>query len=104
MTTDPKETRERIILFVAGKSPRSERARSNLARALAAAGLGAERASEIDLLAHPEATLEYDVYATPVLIGLTRDGTGPALYGDLSEETRLRRFLKDIFADTCEVT
>lgn len=89
---------ERIILFVTGSAPRSERARANLGKALAAAGVSPGRVEEIDLLERPDATLKYGVYATPALIRVTaRDSYCPALYGDLSEEAKLKRFITDVF-------
>lgn len=103
MNIDTRTSAERVILFVAGRSPRSERARANLSRALSGAGVQLERVEEIDLLERPEATVEYGIYATPVLIGFTRDGSAPVLYGDLSEEAKLQRFIGEIF-DEARVT
>lgn len=92
------ETAERahLILFVTGNAPRSRRARDNLARALEGLGTTA-RAHEIDLIEQPQECIRYGIFATPALLRID-DGDGePAsvLYGDLSEEQRLRRFLDD---------
>ncbi|MFP4208579.1 MAG: hypothetical protein ACLFSC_07945 [Wenzhouxiangella sp.] len=88
-----------VMLFVTGNAPRSRRARKNLASALAAMGLESVKPMEIDLLARPEKTVTYSVFATPALLCTDDHGHVRALYGDLSDEEKLREFLQDIADD-----
>ncbi|MFP4061232.1 MAG: hypothetical protein ACOC26_02395 [Halochromatium sp.] len=83
----------RLTLFVTGDAPRSQRARANLAEALAQAGLDAEATREIDLTADPAQTLVYGIFATPALLRMSETGEAEVLYGDLSERRVLERFL-----------
>ncbi len=82
-----------MILFVTGDSPRSQRARSNLARALQEAGRAADEAEEVDLLAQPEKVTEYRIFATPALLSCGEGGQPAVLYGDLSDRNMLAHFL-----------
>lgn len=94
-TADSESSVPRLILFVTGNAPRSRRARSNLANALDALGREAITPLEIDLLAHPEQTVTYSVFATPALLRTDdNDGEVSVLYGDLSDEARLLDFLR----------
>lgn len=81
-----------LILAIAGDAPRSRRARDNLKRALAALGLAIE-AREIDVMVEPEQGLAYGIFATPALLRLDGGGPPQVLYGDLSDEAHLQRFL-----------
>lgn len=90
---DTGARRRRLILFVTGDAPRSRRARTNLSRALADLGADTAGPDEIDLLAEPQKTTEYGVFATPALLHLTDNGEAAVLYGDLSDTPRLRQFL-----------
>lgn len=83
-----------LILAVAGDAPRSRRARDNLRRALEAQGTNTEP-REIDLLAEPELSLTYGIMVTPALIHVG-GGNNAVLYGDLSNETQLTRFLEGL--------
>lgn len=85
-----------LMLFVTGNAPRSVRARKNLAAALDSLDLDSVEAMEIDLLARPEQTVTYSVFATPALLRMDEDGQMQVLYGDLSEDTKLREFLRDL--------
>ena len=85
-----------LMLFVTGNAPRSVRARKNLAAALDSLGLDSVEAMEIDLLARPEKTVAYSVFATPALLRMDEGGQMQVLYGDLSEDTKLREFLRDV--------
>lgn len=99
MTTDttPNESAvPRLTLFVTGNAPRSVRARKNLAAALDALDLGSVEPLEIDLLVRPEKTVAYSVFATPALLKMDEDGQMLVLYGDLSEDTKLLEFLRDL--------
>lgn len=85
-----------LTLFVTGTAPRSQRARDNLARMLEALGRSDLGPREIDLLEQPEQGIAYSVFATPSLLKTSETGDVSVLYGDLSEEDRLRQFLSDL--------
>jgi circadian clock protein KaiB len=85
-----------VILFVTGDSPRSGRARSNLDTALQRLGVAGTSVHCIDLLTEPERINEYGIFATPALIRPRTDGDPSILYGDLSNEGELQRFLADL--------
>jgi len=85
-----------LTLFVTGNAPRSRRARANLAAALESLGKDTVSPTEIDLIEHPEQTVTYSVFATPALLKTSDDGDMSVLYGDLSEQDKLHRFLADI--------
>lgn len=84
-----------IILFVTGDSPRSNRARANLDAALQQMGETKTAICCIDLLKEPKRINEYGIFATPALIRRRERGDSSILYGDLSNERELRRFLVD---------
>lgn len=84
-----------LVLLVTGDAPRSRRARANLAAALEGAGLGEVEPREIDLIARPDQTVAWGVFATPALIKPT-GGRGSVLYGDLSDREALEHFLADL--------
>jgi circadian clock protein KaiB len=88
-----------LMLFVTGNAPRSRRARKNLAAALASLGLESIKAMEIDLIARPDQTVTYSVFATPALLRTDEGGDMRVLYGDLSEASRLHDFLRDLAED-----
>lgn len=84
------------ILFVTGDSPRSVRARSNLATALERMRVAGITVCRIDLLEQPERISEYGIFATPALVREGAHGPPSILYGDLSNEGELQRFLADL--------
>ena len=99
MTTDssPQDAHmPRLILFVTGNAPRTQRARANLSRMLEQIGRDDLAPDEIDLLQQPQEGLTYSVFATPSLLKTDDDHGGSLLYGDLSDEDRLYRFLADL--------
>lgn len=83
----------RLILFVTADSPRSRRARVNLARALQQAGLEAGAPREINLLEEPGKAVEHGIFATPALLDTVNPDNPAVIYGDLSDEAGLQRFL-----------
>lgn len=83
----------KLTLFVTGDAPRSVRARANLARVLANSGGNVEDVSEIDLLTAPQQALDHGIFASPALMITPADGEASVMYGDLSDEHRLARFL-----------
>ena len=87
-----------LTLFVTGSAPRSERARSNLSRMLARLGRSDLRPYEIDLLEQPDQGISHSVFATPSLLKTSGSGAVSVLYGDLSDDERLHRFLADLTA------
>ncbi len=96
MNTDSGGTTKRprtLILLVTGDAPRSQRARANLAEALERIGLDPAATQEIDLTADPAQTLVYGIFATPALLRTSDTGEPEVLYGDLSEQRALERFL-----------
>ncbi len=96
MNANPVSTAEsthNLTLFVAGDAPRSQRARANLAAALARLGLDPATTREIDLTADPAQTLAFGIFATPALLRIRTAGEPEVLYGDLSEGPALERFL-----------
>lgn len=86
----------KLILFVTGEAPRSQRARSNLAGALKAMGLERLQPMEVDLLEKPSETIAYSVFATPALLRTGQRGGVSVMYGDLSEPDKLYSFLGDL--------
>lgn len=89
-----------LTLFVTGTAPRSQRARANLARMLEQIGRSDIKAYEIDLIEQPDQGLTHSVFATPSLLKTGNDGSVSVLYGDLSEQDRLHRFLSDLAPET----
>jgi circadian clock protein KaiB len=85
-----------LILFVTGTAPRSQRARDNLTRMLEQIELVDIHPHEVDLLKQPEESIKHSVFATPALMKVSQNGDVAILYGDLSEEGRLQRFLSDL--------
>lgn len=82
-----------LVLFVTSDSPRSQRARANLANAVEAQGLGDLQVAEIDLIEHPAAAAQHGVFATPALMRELSAERNAVLYGDLSDRERLNQFL-----------
>lgn len=84
---------QRLTLFVTGDAPRSQRARANLARVLAANGGAITEVAEVDLLSAPQQGLDHGIIASPALMLTPPEGAASTLYGDLSDAHRLSRFL-----------
>jgi circadian clock protein KaiB len=84
-----------LMLFIAGDSPRSSRARAHLRRALEARGVDPGRIEIVDALREPQRVLEHRIFATPTLTA--QPITESVLYGDLSDRDALDRFLDGIF-------
>lgn len=82
-----------LILFVTGGAPRSRRARRNLNAVLGTGGLDVAPPHEIDLLDDPQQAITYGIFATPALMQINASGQRRVLYGDLSDEQRLKGFL-----------
>ncbi|MEX2503154.1 MAG: hypothetical protein WD336_12320 [Trueperaceae bacterium] len=86
----------RLVLLVTGDAPRSLRARSNLKQALKTMGDGAaSHLDEIDLIREPATAIHYRVFATPALLWADDDAAVSVLYGDLSDDAALQRFLEE---------
>lgn len=85
-----------LMLFVTGTAPRSQRARTNIGHMLEHLNCTGLQPYEIDLLTQPEQGIKHSVFATPSLLKVSPTGQVSVLYGDLSDEDRLRRFLSDL--------
>ena len=85
-----------LMLFVTGTAPRSQRARANIGHMLERLNCTDVQPYEIDLLAQPEQGIKHSVFATPSLLKVSPTGEVAVLYGDLSDDDRLRRFLSDL--------
>jgi circadian clock protein KaiB len=85
-----------LVLFVTGDAPRSARARGNLERALEGLDRESLVVEEVDLIQQPQRALDYGVFATPALALVTTEGAQQFLYGDLSDEASLHRFLEPV--------
>lgn len=88
------KTDTRLLLFLAGDSPRSVRARANLRHALEQISVGWPH--EIDLLQEPDKALEYGVFATPALLYIGGDAEPAVIYGDMSDTQRLQTFINSL--------
>lgn len=85
-----------LTLFVTGTAPRSQRARANLAKMLEHIDRSDIQPYEIDLLEQPNQGITYSVFATPSLLKTSNTGGVSMLYGDLSDDQQLGRFLEDL--------
>lgn len=93
------DPRPRLTLLVTGSAPRSQRARDNLARQMQALDIGDNVLDEIDLIADPGPAVKLGIFASPALVRRAGNQEPAVLYGDLSDEDSLRRFLADLAAD-----
>ena len=99
MTRDTRQAESavpKLMLFVTGDAPRSRRARANLDDALKALELDHVEPLVVDLLEHPDQTITYSVYATPALVITEEDSEMSVLYGALSDQQKLHRFLGEL--------
>jgi circadian clock protein KaiB len=89
----------RLRLYIAGASPNSARAESNLLAMLETLGrAGQELGLEIvDVFTHPRRAISDSVIVTPTLIGLGRGGRA-VMMGDLSDTALLRQLLEHLTA------
>lgn len=83
-----------LMLFVAGDSPRSSRARHHLQRALREHGLDDMTVEIVDALREPRTVLAHRIFVTPTLT--TSPPTESVLHGDLSDRAALDRFLDGV--------
>lgn len=96
MMTELGASTRRLMLFLAGDSPGSRRARSNLASVLGDYDLDDSAVTIVDVLSEPVVALDMSVFATPALI-YGGDEAESSLYGDFSDAETLRGFLENIF-------
>lgn len=89
----------RLTLFVAGGSPRSQRARANLDELVAACGLDAVEVGVVDVLVEPSAALDHSIFATPALM-MEHAGDRSVIAGDLSDTAPVRAMLAPFLAET----
>lgn len=85
MTQDSSTTRLMLRLYVAGQTPRSQRALLNLRRMCDAQQGLAYDLEVIDVMKHPEIATAQQVMATPMLV---REGPVPGrrIVGDLTDQ------------------
>jgi circadian clock protein KaiB len=85
----------RFQLFVAGESPRSQRAIENLQRLVSASPAGCCEIEVIDVLASPDLAEEWRILATPTLI---KSSPPPRrrVTGDLSDSEKVLRVIGPI--------
>ncbi len=88
-----------LTLFITGDAPRSRRAQANLHDALKKLGRESLAPLKIDLLDHPEQSINHSVFATPALLRAGDGGEISIIYGDLSDEGKLLDFLRNLSAD-----
>jgi len=96
-TPVPAPSPGRLILFLAGDAPSSQRARHNLKSALLERGIADASITEVNVLAEPSVALQKRIFATPALIA-EREDLNIIIYGDLSEQATLVRFLDGALA------
>lgn len=96
--------RSRLRLYVTGDSPRSLRAKRNLADAFVKLHIDSIEVCEVDLLENPGEALQSSIYATPALLYLKRNGRESVIYGDLSDEKILLTFLKSFVSSEKQST
>ena len=81
-----------LVLFVAGDSPRSQRARLNLNGYLKQVDIDVST-DEIDVIDDPGKALEYGIFATPALMYTEDPVRQEIIYGDLSDTHMLQNFM-----------
>lgn len=87
-----RQLQMRFVLFVAGESPRSRRARESVSRAFEARGLDPQEVRIIDALTDPEQTLTHRIVAVPTL--MTAGWSSRAyVFSESTDEQRLGRWL-----------
>ncbi len=85
-----------LVLFVAGDSPRSQRARLNLDSYLKQLEIDVNT-NEIDVIKDPSKALEYGIFATPALMYTEDPDNSEIIYGDLSDTHRLQSFMNMLY-------
>ncbi|MEO8752885.1 MAG: circadian clock KaiB family protein [Casimicrobiaceae bacterium] len=83
-----------LTLYVAGDNAYSRQAQANLHAIIAASGVQVA-VSVIDVLKHPELTLQKRIFTTPALIVTNDGGAESLIIGDLSEREKVARMLFD---------
>jgi hypothetical protein len=89
------ETMLVLTLYVAGDNTFSRQARANLSSIVTGAALGAT-IRLVDVLQHPEATLEHRIFVTPALVATTGGHAPMMIVGDLSDHDRVLRLLRSL--------
>ncbi|CAD5995317.1 circadian clock KaiB family protein [Agreia sp. COWG] len=82
----------RLTLLVAGDSPATLSARTNLTRLVGEVEVDASRVRIVDVLKEPQIALRYRAFFTPSLIVDTAAGT-TTIVGDLVDVGEVRRLL-----------
>ena len=86
-----------LRLYVAGSTPNSARAESNLLAAIKEmdAGGGRLELEIVDVFTHPKRALTDGVIVTPTLIGIVANGR-KTIMGDLTDSAKLRLLLTSL--------
>jgi len=83
----------KLVLFVAGNSPKGRAADANLRRALAELRLSRLTLETVDAYEEPERALRERVFITPTLIAVK---CALRIVGDLSDREQLAYFLRSV--------
>lgn len=89
----------RLTLFVAGGSPRSQRARANLDRLVAGLDTDAVSIAVVDVLAEPSVALSHSIFATPSLM-MEHGEDRSVVAGDLSDPAPVRAMLAPLLPES----
>lgn len=82
------DDRRRLLLFVAGDEPNSQRARHNLRRLESEIGLGYFDIEVVDVLDDFTSAIEHSILVTPALV-VQGEETDVTILGDLSDSQRV---------------
>lgn len=97
MNCQPDDAKQQLdsslVLFVTGDAPRSRRASHKLTETLDVCRLDIPAPRKINLLQEPQEAIRFEIFATPALMHIDESGRRRVLYGDLSDEHRLKEFL-----------
>jgi circadian clock protein KaiB len=87
----------RLRLYVAGSTPNSTRAESNLLAAIKEMGAegGGVDLEIVDVFTHPKRALTDGVIGTPTLIGIIANGR-KTMMGDLTDSAKLKLLLASL--------
>ena len=90
----------RLVLYVAGDTPRSSRAASSLRRLCSIAGIPADALEIVDVVERPDLADAEGILATPTVVSVRGSRTRRVI-GDLSDIDRLASAL-DVDIDSAE--
>ena len=82
-----------LTLYVAGDNAFSRRAQANLQSILAEVGLQVT-VNVVDVIKHPELTMEKRIFVTPALVVSGEEGQESLIVGDFRERDKIIRVLQ----------